>query len=91
VILRTLHVRLYPVDLNPERFDPRLQLLDRHGVEILLCKGDKRIVGLARKQVVQIHGWNRLTAQTPLSISREHDWASLLDARVCGELEHVVS
>lgn len=55
MILRTLHMRFDAVDLSFQRLDPRVQLLDRHGVEILLCKGDERIVGLAREEVFQIH------------------------------------
>lgn len=56
MILRTLHMRLDAVDLGLQRLNSRLQLLDRHGVEVLLCKGDERIVGLAREKVFQIHG-----------------------------------
>ena len=59
MILRTLRMRFDAVDLRFERLDPRLQLLDRHGVEVLLCKGDERIVGLAWEEVFQIHGPNR--------------------------------
>ena len=55
MILGTLHMRFDAVDLCFERRNPRLQLLDRHGVEVLLCKGDERIVGLAREEVFQIH------------------------------------
>ncbi len=59
MILRTLHMRFDAVDLSFQRLYPRLQLLDRHGVEVLLCKGNERIVGLAREKVFQIHGLNR--------------------------------
>lgn len=55
MILRTLRMRFYAVDLRFQRLDPLLQLLDRHGVEVLLCKGDERIVGFAREEVFQIH------------------------------------
>lgn len=53
--LGTMHMRFDTSDLDLERLDPGLQLLDRHGVEVLLCKGDERVVGLAWEQLVQIH------------------------------------
>jgi putative PIG3 family NAD(P)H quinone oxidoreductase len=53
--LGTPHVRFDARDLGLKRFNPRLELLDRNGVEVLFCKGDERIVGLAREQFVQIH------------------------------------
>jgi hypothetical protein len=84
MVLRTSHMRFDAADLGLESLDPRLELLEGHGVEILLCKCDQRIVGLAREEVVQIHGSNRLTAKTPLSISDEDDEPSLDDARHCG-------
>ena len=59
MVLRTLRMRLDAVDLRFQRLDPRLELLDRHGVEVLLCKGDERIVGLTWEEVFQIHAWNR--------------------------------
>src|SRR5690242_6357221 len=43
-------------DFGLQRFDPRFQLLDRHGVEVLLCKRDERVIGLAREEFFQIHG-----------------------------------
>jgi NADPH:quinone reductase len=52
---RPLHVRFDARDLDPQRLDPRLQLLDRHGVEVLLCKRDERVVGLVREELFQIH------------------------------------
>ena len=58
MVLRTLHVRLDPRDLGPERLDTSLQLLNRNGIEVLLCKSDERIVGLAWEKVVQIHSPN---------------------------------
>ena len=56
MVLRTFHVRLNPRDLGLERLDTSLQLLNRDGIEVLLCKSDERIVGLAWEEVVQIHG-----------------------------------
>ena len=56
MVLRTLHVAFDAVDFNFEGFNPRLELLDRHRVEVLLRKRDQRIVGLAREEFVQIHG-----------------------------------
>ena len=55
MVLRLLHVVLDPLDFNFQRLDPRFQLLDRHRVEVLLRKGDERIVGLAWEEVFQIH------------------------------------
>lgn len=48
-------MRLYAGDLGFECFDALLQLIDRKRVQILLCKRDERVVGLAREEVVQIH------------------------------------
>lgn len=59
MVLRTLHMRLDAGNLGLQRFNPRFQLLDRHGVEVLLRKRDERVVGLAREKVFQIHGGNR--------------------------------
>jgi NADPH:quinone reductase len=53
--LGPLHVRLDARDLRLQRLDPRVQLLDRDRVEVLLRERDERIVGLARKEVFQIH------------------------------------
>ena len=53
--LGALHVRFDPRDLHLQRLDAGLQLLDRHGVEVLFCKLDQRIAGLARKQLFEIH------------------------------------
>ena len=55
MILHTLYMGFDAVDLSFQRLYPRQQLLDRHGVEVLLCKSDERIVGLAREKVFQIH------------------------------------
>ena len=55
MVLRTLHMRFDAVDLRFQRLDPRPQLLDRHRVEVLLCKGDERIVRFAWEEVFQIH------------------------------------
>jgi len=59
MILSALHMHFDAVDLRFQRLDPRLQFLDRHGIEVLLCKGDEWIVGLAWEKVFQIHAWNR--------------------------------
>jgi len=47
--LRLLHVRFNAGDLGVESIDPRLQLLDREGIEVLSGERDERILGLARK------------------------------------------
>ena len=57
--LRPLHVGFDAGDLGLQGLDPRLQLLDRHGVEVLLAKLDQRIAGLAREEVIEVHPRNR--------------------------------
>jgi hypothetical protein len=59
VRLGAVHVRFDPRDLGLERLDSGLQLLDRHGVEILLCKLNQRVAWLARKKILEVHGLNR--------------------------------
>ena len=56
MVLRPFHVVFHASDFNLQRFDPRLELFDRHWVEILLGKSDQRVVGLARKEFVEVHG-----------------------------------
>ncbi len=48
-------VRFDPSDLHLEGRDSGLQLLDRHGVQVLLGELGQRVVGLAWEKVVQIH------------------------------------
>jgi len=50
------HVRFDARDLGFEGFDPRMELVDRHRIEVLLRKGDERVVGLAREEFVEVHG-----------------------------------
>lgn len=50
------HMRFDAADLGLQRLDPGLKLLDRQGIEVLLCERDERVVGLAREEVFQIHG-----------------------------------
>ena len=54
--LRALHVRLDAPDFVFQRIDSGVQLLDRHRIEVLLSERNERIVGLAREQLIQIHG-----------------------------------
>lgn len=54
--LGAAHVRLDARDLGPERGDPRVELVDRHRIEVLLGKLDQRIARFAREKFVQIHG-----------------------------------
>ncbi len=56
MVLRPFHVVLDPGDFNFQRFDARLELLDRHRVEVLLRERDQRVVGLAWEKVVEVHG-----------------------------------
>lgn len=53
--LRALDVVFDPRNLGLECFDPGPQLLDRHGVEILLCERNQRVVGFAREEFVEVH------------------------------------
>ncbi len=53
--MRPLHVAFDAGDFNFERLDPLVQFLDRHRIEVLLCKRDEGIIGLAWEKVVQIH------------------------------------
>lgn len=59
MVLGTLRMRFDARDLGLERLDPRLELLDRHRIEVLLCKRNEWIVGLAGEEVFQIHDRNR--------------------------------
>ena len=53
--LCTLHVLLNARDLGFERFDARLQLLDRQGIQILFGELDQGVARLAREQVFEVH------------------------------------
>jgi len=53
--LGSLHMRFNARDLDLERFDAGLQLLDRHGIEILLCKLNQRVAGLAWEKFFKVH------------------------------------
>ena len=46
-------------DLGLEGLDAGVKLLNRDGVEILLCKLRQRIAGLAREEILEIHPLNR--------------------------------
>ena len=54
--LGPLHVRFDPGDLRLQRLDPGVQFVDRHRIEVLLRKFDKRVSRLAREEIVEIHG-----------------------------------
>jgi NADPH2:quinone reductase len=43
-------------DFRHQPFDPFLQLVDRHRVEVLFAKSHQRIVGFAREEIFQVHG-----------------------------------
>ena len=70
MVLRSAHVVLDPPDFNLECFDACLELLDRHGVEVLLGKLHQRVARLAWEKVFQIHGKSPLTGCAAKSISR---------------------
>jgi len=53
--LRPAYMRFHPRDFLFQSLDPRLQLVDRERVEVLLAKLGQRVLGLVRKQFVQIH------------------------------------
>jgi hypothetical protein len=53
--LNPLHVRFDPRDLGLECLDPVLELIDRHGIEVLLREGNQRVVRLAWEELVEVH------------------------------------
>ena len=53
--LRLVHVRFNAGDLCLQGFDTCVELLDRHGVEVLSGKFDQRVAGLAWEEVFQVH------------------------------------
>jgi len=53
------HMLLDPGDLGLEGSDPFLELVDRQRAEILLQQQSQRVLGLAGKEVVLVHEWNR--------------------------------
>ena len=55
----SIHVRLDSRDFGLQSRDPRLELLDRHRVEVLPGKLDQRIARLAGEEVFQIHAPKR--------------------------------
>jgi NADPH2:quinone reductase len=55
VSLGAVDVSLHAGDLGFQGFDTSVKLIDRDGVQILLCKFDQRIARLARKEIFQIH------------------------------------
>ncbi len=57
--LRPLDVRLDAGDFRFESFDPRLELVDGHGVQVLLCKLSERVARLAREEVLEVHEGQR--------------------------------
>jgi len=57
--LRALHVRLHAGDLGPQGLDSSLQLLDRHGIQVLTPKLHQGVAGLAREQIIEVHRVNR--------------------------------
>ena len=57
--LRPLHMSFDTGDLGPQPLDPRLELLDRHRIEVLLAKLDQGVPGLAWEKVVEVHEVNR--------------------------------
>ena len=53
--LDALDVRLDARDLGFQRVDPLLELVDRDRIEVLAPERDQRVVGLARKEVFEVH------------------------------------
>jgi len=47
--LGALHMRFNARDLDFERLDALVKLLDREGIEVLSGERDERVLGLARK------------------------------------------
>jgi len=54
-----LHMRLDPGDFALQRSDPRVQLILRERPEVLLHEQGQRVLRLAGKEVVLVHGLNR--------------------------------
>lgn len=57
--LSAVDVSFHAGNLRLQGFDAGMQLIDRDGIEILLCKLDQGVARLARKEIVQVHGQNR--------------------------------
>ena len=55
VRLRLSDVRFDARNLRLQRLDSRVQLVDRHRIEVLSCELDQRVARLAREQVVEVH------------------------------------
>lgn len=53
--LRPSHVSLDPGDLGLQGLDTSMELLDRHGIEILLGKLHQWVARLAREKLLEIH------------------------------------
>ena len=49
------HVSFHTRNLCLQAFDAGTKLLDRQGVQVLLCKLDERVARLAGEQLVQVH------------------------------------
>ena len=54
--LSATHMGFNASDFGFQGLDPRLQLLNRHRVEVLLRELNERVAGLAGKEVFQVHG-----------------------------------
>ena len=57
--LDAVDMRLDAGDLRLQAFDALMELVDRQWIKVLLGKRNQGIVGLAWKQLFQIHGWSR--------------------------------
>src|SRR5689334_21871358 len=68
-----IHVRLDPADFRLESLDTLLELVDRHGVEVLPGKFHQRVTGLAWKEVFLVHGPVRSPCARPESITPPRD------------------
>ena len=55
--LDAMDVRFDPRDLNLQRLDPLVELFDRNWIKILAAKRDQRVVRLAWKEILEVHGW----------------------------------
>jgi putative PIG3 family NAD(P)H quinone oxidoreductase len=56
MVNRGVDLRANPNDFSLERFDAGVELVDRERIEVLPSEQDQRIVGLAWKELVQVHG-----------------------------------
>ena len=53
--LRTIDMSFHAGNLGLQGFDAGMQLVNRDGVEILLCKFRQRVARFAREEILEVH------------------------------------